>query len=64
MVEFGNILTTGPIPQQKAIAGFATGAIMLAIFCVLLGAQLMFAVLEPATLAAAAPQAPLGVIGP
>jgi len=33
---------------------------MLAIFFVLLGAQLMFAVLEPAALAAAVPQAPLG----
>ena len=63
MIEFGNILTNGPIPQHKVTAGFATGAIMLAIFVGLMVAQLMFAVVEPATVAAAV-QAPLGVVGP
>ena len=65
MVDFTNVLTTGTKPQHKATAGFATGAIiMLAIFVILIVAQLMFAILHPATLAAAEQQAPFGVIGP
>jgi hypothetical protein len=64
MVDFTNVLTTGTKPQHKATAGFATGAIVLAIFVILIVAQLMFAILHPATLAAAEQQAPFGVIGP
>ena len=37
---------------------------MLAIFVILIVAQLMFAILDPATLAAATQPAPIGVIGP
>jgi hypothetical protein len=37
---------------------------MLAIFVILIVAQLMFAILDPATLAAAVQQAPLGVVAP
>jgi hypothetical protein len=63
MFDFANVLTTGTKPQQKATAVFATGPIMLAILGILIVAQLMFA-LEPATLAAAVQQAPLGVVAP
>jgi hypothetical protein len=35
MSDFVNALTTGPKSQHKAAAGFATGAVMLAIFAVL-----------------------------
>ena len=64
MFEFANVQTTGFKPQYKAAPGFATGAIILAVFVMLIAAQLMFAILDPATLAAATQQAPLGVIGP
>jgi hypothetical protein len=64
MIDFANVLTTGPKPQHKATAVFATGAIMLAIFGILIVAQLMFAILDPASLAAAVQQAPLGVVAP
>jgi len=60
MFDFANVLTTGTKPQQEATAVLATGAIMLAILSILIVAQLMFT-LDPATLAAAVQQAPLGV---
>ena len=65
MVAFtNNVLTTGTKPQHKAAAGFATGAIMLAIFVILMVALPMLAILHPATLAAAEQQAPFGIVGP
>jgi hypothetical protein len=64
MFDFANVLTTDRKPQHKATAVFATGPIMLAIFGILILAQLMFAILDPATLAAAVRQGPLGVVAP
>ena len=63
MMEFADILTSGSIPQEKATAGFATGAILLAVFVALMVAQLMVTILEPSSVAGAL-QAPLGVVGP
>jgi len=58
------VLRTGLNPQRKATAGFATGAIMLAIFVSLIAAQLMFAIRNPATIAVAEQQAPIGIVAP
>jgi hypothetical protein len=49
MIDFANVLTTGPKLQHKATAVFATGAIMLAILGILI---------------VAVKQAPLGVVAP
>lgn len=64
MIDFANVQTTGSKPRHIATAGFATGAIMLAIFVILMVALLMLAILHPATLAAAEQQAPFGIVGP
>jgi|HubBroStandDraft_6_1064221.scaffolds.fasta_scaffold7548730_1 hypothetical protein len=64
MSDFVNALTTGPKSQHKATADFATGAVVLAIFAVLVVAQVMFATLNPKTVATAAELAPFGIVAP
>ena len=64
MSGFANVRTTGPKSKHEATAGFAPGAIMLAISVILVVAQVIFATRDPATLAAAVPQAPFGIIAP
>jgi hypothetical protein len=64
MSDFVNALTTGPKSQHKAAAGFATGAVMLAIFAVLVVAQVRFATLNPEIVATATELAPSGIVAP
>ena len=62
MSDVSNALSTSSKPQRKAAADLTTGAIVLVIL--LVAAQVMFATLDPATLAAALQHAPFGIVAP
>jgi hypothetical protein len=64
MSGFANVRATDPKSKHEATAGFVPGAIMLAMSVILVVAQVVFATLDPTTLAAAVQQAPFGIVAP